>query len=121
MRTSRPLFGDHKLITFKIFGDKEKIPFTIKRDWRKYTKEILISELNQATWKCGYETVQLCWSSFESTLLRVIDKLAPLTKFINNSVKNHPTPANIKNKISRRKKLLHKQKTNQTEETVTAI
>ena len=118
MRTSKPLFGDHKLITFNITGDKEKIPFTFRRDWRKYTKEVLISELNQANWKYGYDTVQSCWNSFESTILRVVDKLAPLVKFVNNSVKNYTIPAIIKKKINRRKKLLNKQKTNSTVETV---
>ena len=63
--------------------------------WRKYSKEVLVVELDKIDRKYGYETVQSCWNSFESTILKVGDKIAPLTKYVNNLVKKLPIPTVI--------------------------
>ena len=58
--------------------------------------------------RLGYDNVQSCWNSFESKLLRVIDKVAPMTQFINKSVKNLKTPVSIRNKINCHKRVRKK-------------
>ena len=51
IKGTRPIFGDHNLITFTINRGKENIPYTIRRDWRKYSKESLNDELCNINWK----------------------------------------------------------------------
>ena len=60
--------------------------------------------------------VQSCWNAFESELVRVVDEVAPLVEFLNNSVKSVVTPPVIKNKLNTRKRLLSKLKRNPSNE-----
>ena len=53
--------------------------------------------------------VQNMWDDFESKLVKVVDKVTPLTEFINRKVKTI-LPNSIKHKINKRKKLLNKWK-----------
>ena len=49
-------------------------------------------------------------NALESELVRVIDEMAPIVPFVNNSVNSEDIPRAIKNKLNCRKKLLQKQK-----------
>ena len=102
-----PLVGDHKLIIFDILHTQEPLKPSIKRNWQKYKTELLWDELASINFDIVSDDVQSMWNKFENLLLPVIDKLAPLTPFSNNSTvkSQHPTTT-IKNKISLRKRLL---------------
>ena len=91
-------FGDHKLKIYCIDEPKEKI-VTHRRDWRHYSKEILCTELSMINWSINIEDVQGFWNTFEKKLLHVVDKIIPMTKFVNNAVKE-PVPRYIKNKLN---------------------
>ena len=48
--TIKPCIGDHLLIAVEIIFDKPPIVKTIKRDWRKYSKDALCDCLNDVVW-----------------------------------------------------------------------
>ena len=54
------------------------------------------------------------WDDFESKLVKVVDKITPLTEFINCKVKIK-LPNSIKNKINIRKRLLKQRKRSPTD------
>ena len=105
-----PIFGDHLMISFNIPLKKPEIEFVYKRDWRLYKKENLIKMLSQVNWIICDDNVQNCWNDIENILIKIVDKLAPLTKYKNNSVVNNPPPKHIKSMISSRKRALKLQK-----------
>ena len=41
----KPIFGDHLLISLTLRLEKDVNEHSIRRDWRKYSKEVLLSEL----------------------------------------------------------------------------
>ena len=55
-------------------------------------------------WFSDVNNVQNMWDEFECKLVRIVDKVTPLTEFANNKVKDK-IPFSIKQKISKRKKL----------------
>ena len=105
-----PIFGDHLMISFNIPLKNPEIEFVYKRDWRLYKKENLIKMLSQVNWIICDDNVQNCWNDIENILIKIVDKLAPLTKYKNNSVVNNPPPKHIKSMISSRKRALKLQK-----------
>ena len=104
------MFGDHLLITFTYSHEKPAIGSSLKRDWRHYTPTGLKHTLAEIWWDYVYDSVQSCWDTLESGLVRVIDKMAPMVPFVNNSVIREDVPRQIKDKLNSRKKLLQKQK-----------
>ena len=46
----KPCFGDHLLISITLLLERKVIDHTISRDWRKYSKEVLIAELAIVDW-----------------------------------------------------------------------
>ena len=81
---------------------KEASALTMKRDWRKYSKEALLDELALIDWNTNVNNVQNLWDEFESKLVKVVDKIVPLTAFNNGRIK-HKIPNEIKQKINKRK------------------
>ena len=102
-----PLVGDHKLIIFEILHKNEPAKVILKRNWQQYTPISLLNELASTDFDIIADDVQSMWNRFENVLLPIIDKLAPMTEFTNNStVKSQNPSAAIKNKIHLRKRLL---------------
>ena len=102
-----PLVGDHKLIIFEILHKNEPAKVILKRNWQQYTPISLLNELASTDFDIIADDVQSMWNRFENALLPIIDKLAPMTEFTNNStVKSQNPSAAIKNKIHLRKRLL---------------
>ena len=101
----KPLFGDHLLISVTLGLEREASVPTMKRDWRKYSKEVLLGELALIEWITDVNNVQNLWDEFESKLVKVVDKLVPLTAFNNDRTKQK-IPNEIRHKINKRKKLL---------------
>ena len=88
----------------------------IKRNWRNYSKEKLIESLKAVRWELGIGQVQPFWNNFEAKLVAVVDELAPLAQFTNNSIKRTNTPSTVIKKERLRKRLLNQRKTNPTNE-----
>ena len=102
-----PLVGDHKLIIFEILHKHEPAKIILKRNWQQYSPTSLLNELASTDFDIIADDVQSMWNRFENALLPIIDKLAPMTEFTNNStVKSQNPSAAIKNKIHLRKRLL---------------
>ena len=102
-----PLVGDHKLIIFEILHKHEPAKVILKRNWQQYSPISLLNELASTDFDIIADDVQSMWNRFENLLLPIIDKLAPMTEFTNNStVKSQNPSAAIKNKIHLRKRLL---------------
>ena len=105
IQSTKPLFGDHLLVSLTLRLERKVYETSLRRDWRKYSKEVLLSELSLVDWTSNVDNVQNMWDSFESRLVKVVDKVTPLTEFINCKVKT-TLPNSIKQKINKRKKLL---------------
>ena len=87
IQSTTPLFGDHLLVSITVRLEKKVSETSIRRDWRKYSKELLIAELSLFDWSSEVNNVQNMWDEFESKLVKVVDKITPFTEFINNKVK----------------------------------
>ena len=80
------------------------------RDWRKYSKDVLCTKLNDIIWNYDYDSVQSYWDYFENVLIKIVDKIVPLVEFNNDRIPV-PIPKSIKQKINKRNRLLKKRKT----------
>ena len=54
----KPLFGDHLLICITIRLEKGVNELSIRRDWRKYSKGVLLNELALIEWTTDFDNVQ---------------------------------------------------------------
>ena len=77
-----------------------------KRSWIKYKKEILIERLSRTNWDLTSDTVQDYWNQFETKILQIVDDIAPMTTFKNNTYNKNATPDFIKKKTILRKRLI---------------
>ena len=100
----KPCFGDHVMITTSIKGSTQ-VQSVWKRDWRFYTKENLCRELKKIDWQLEFDNVQDMWNNFELKVVKVVDKLVPISEFKCNTIKSKPNPI-IKSKINLRNRLL---------------
>ena len=107
IQSMKPLFGDHFLVSITIGLEKGEPDVSIRRDWRKYSKEVLLGELSLVDWASEVNNVQNMWDAFESKLVRIVDKITPLTEFANSKVKTK-LPNSIKQKINKGKRLFFK-------------
>ena len=106
-----PSFGDHILIMFSIGSKKSDNKELYKRNWKTYSKNLLLVELAKANWQIQNDDVQSYWNQFESTLIEIVDHLVPLEKTSTKCQKETP-PQAIKTKINRRNRLIKKLKQN---------
>ena len=111
-----PPFGDHVLITFAINSESKLNQEVFKRNWRNYSKHLLIEKLNSENLHIDTDDVQTYWNCFESILIDIVDQIAPLEKIGKIKPSNDFTPANIKHKINKRNRLLKKTNSNSTPE-----
>ena len=89
----------------------------MKRDWRGYSAERLNAKLSTTTWESDIDQVQHFWNALERSLIVIVDELAPMVPFINNSVRNNVEPPTIRNKLNIRRRLLRAIKHNPNDET----
>ena len=64
---------------------KNACEITYARDWRNYTKDKLVNMLKDVEWCKDFETVQDLWNDIESKIIRIVDVLVPVKKFINKT------------------------------------
>ena len=108
----KPTFGDHLLVSFAINFTKNPPITCTKRDWRKYSKENLLSALSVLDWNIQIENVQDFWNVFENMLINVVDAIVPLTDFVNNIAKNTKPPKEVTNMLNVRKRYLKQFRSN---------
>ena len=101
----RPHFGDHLLVEFCVKGSKNKPKVELRRDWRRYSGDLLNTKLNGVDWEIDIDEVQEYWNVFESKLIRIVDEIVPLAEFSSNTIVEKPDKV-VKNKINRRNRLL---------------
>ena len=106
LNSTIPNFGDHVIVHFDLIVKKTPETITIKRDYRKYSKEILCNKLSTFDWDLKINDVQDFWNVFECELLNIIDIIAPLAPFVNNEVKKNAIPPTIKNVLNKRQRFL---------------
>ena len=109
-----PPFGDHCLIMFNIKLKIIKANSSLKRNWKLYSKEKLLSKLNNLNWLIRNDDVQSFWNSFESKLIEVVDDLCPLEPLKSLIESKTNPPPEIKRLINKRNNLLKKVKLNPT-------
>ena len=110
------MLRDHVLITFTINSESKLNQEVFKRNWRNYSKHLLIEKLNSENLNIDTDDVQTYWNCFESILVDIVDQIAPLEKIGKIKPSNDFNPTNIKHKINKRNRLLKKTISNGTPE-----
>ena len=111
LKATKQIFGDHSLVSFTVSVCQQGQQTVIKRNWRNYSKEQLVTELSLVDFGDSFADVQSCWNSFENNLISIVDKLCPLEPFIaNTTLKSISIPPFVKNKMNLRKRLLKRLK-----------
>ena len=106
-----PYFGDHLILCFNYHEEKPILKPLYKRNWQHYNKDKLIVMLTNKNWTFESDSVQGYWNEIENQLAGIIDTLAPIGEFINNSsAKSCSKPDFIRKMLNRRKGLLNKLK-----------
>ena len=82
--------------------------FYYNRDWSKYSPDLLKDILRSTNLTFENDTVQEFWNTFENVLVNIVDKIAPMKRYSNFTIKTNNPPTLIKSKINRRKFLLQK-------------
>ena len=106
--------GDHRLISCNIMARKIADTTILKRDWRRYNKDILVNKLQNVNFNLNSNNVQEAWNHFENVIINVIDDIVPIVPFVNNSVKEKLSPT-LKNLLNKKKRLLKKRNQNNFE------
>ena len=117
IRHLKPLMGDHLILLVELNVILTPPKIVKKRDWRKYTKDILLTHLSRANFDLTSNSSQSIWNHFEMSLLPIIDELVPLVDFINNTKTKNQNNKTINSKLNLRKRLLKSNKTNPKSET----
>ena len=102
----KPEIGDHNCVIFSINDTMMIPPPILKRDWRRYSKNLLEQKLSQCKFETGIDSVQELWNSFENEIINIVDELVPLVPFTNNYVASSSTPKYLTSKINKRRRLL---------------
>ena len=84
------IFGDHLMVTFSTPLAKPKIEPTYMKGWRKYKNNYLNLLLAPKNREICEDNVQNCWNDFDNIHIKIVDKLAQMKEFSNNSVKHKP-------------------------------
>ena len=102
----KPLIEDHSLIITEINGILDPLKVINKRDWKNYSKEKLLQKLANVNFDMYSDNPQSVWNHFEESLVPVIDELASLADFTNNTKVEASPPVKINSKLNLRKRLL---------------
>ena len=57
IQSTKPLFGDHLLVSVTLRLERKVYVSSLRRDWRKYSKELLLSELSLVDWTSDVDNV----------------------------------------------------------------
>ena len=98
IHSTTPLMGDHKIITATLGVKKPQPKITERRNWRNYSKTLLIELLAEIKFDLEITTVQELANDIENKITKVVDKMAPLSKFINNILEETTTHVLVEKK-----------------------
>ena len=116
-----PEVGDHKFLTCEINSNTVTPKPILKRNWRNYNKDLLVSGLRDCRFDLGIADVQQFWNQMENQIINVVDKVAPYTAHINNTISvTHPS-LRLKPKILQKRRLLKKYKVTKDQNLLTRI
>ena len=73
---NKPCFGDHVLIVAHLCMTRPQPKTSLKRDWRRFSKEKLVDYLGLADWSTDTNYVQEMCNAFENKLINVVDSIA---------------------------------------------
>ena len=105
-----PAIGDHKMIILTLLETREPPIKSLKRNWKQYSKELLVNKLSACTFDYNINSVQQFWNHLENEIINVVDSVAPLTEFTNNYI-TATCPQNlIKPLIYKKRKMLKEYK-----------
>ena len=101
-----PAIGDHRLITLTLLESREPPTKSLKRNWKYYSKDLLLNKLSICTFDYNITNVQQFWNHLENKIICVVDSVAPLTEFTNNLI-TATCPQNlVKPLINKKRRLL---------------
>ena len=75
------------LIVLSADGVKAEPCVVQKREWRRYSKESLNTELSNIDWNINVDDVQQYWNLFENELIKIVDLVATLVDYHDNVIK----------------------------------
>ena len=103
------IYGDHKMVILCTSNEQIEKDFKIqRRNWKAYSAEGLVQNLNQVKWKTNIEDIQEMWNTYEQEILTIVDKIAPLEE-VGNTVRRNVSKI-LKSKLNRRSHILKKRK-----------
>jgi hypothetical protein len=103
------IYGDHKMIILCTPNERVETGFKIqRRNWKAYSVDALIQNLNQVRWETDIDSTQEMWNSYEQEILTIVDKIAPLEE-VGSTIKRKVSKT-LKSKLNRRSHLLKKRK-----------
>ena len=73
-----------------------------KRSWKRYNALTLVNQLAVIDWDYDISNVQHYWNKFENDLIRVVDKIAPMTEFTNNNTADTSVDSQIKPLVNKK-------------------
>jgi hypothetical protein len=109
------------MVIITVMGEHGQVKQILKRDWPKYSPNLLCELLSKEDWIIGVNDVQEYWNCLENKLINIVDQIVPLQTFVNNHARNSKCPPHIKKKLNKRKRLLQTQKyspTNDRQQTI---
>ena len=103
------IYGDHKMVILSTTNELIERDYKIRRrNWKAYSVDALIQNLNQVRWETDIDSTQEMWNSYEQEILTIVDKIAPLEE-VGSTIKRKVSKT-LKSKLNRRSHLLKKRK-----------
>ena len=103
------IYGDHKMVILSTPNELIERDYKIRRrNWKAYSVDALIQNLNQVRWETDIDSTQEMWNSYEQEILTIVDKIAPLEE-VGSTIKRKVSKT-LKSKLNRRSHLLKKRK-----------
>jgi hypothetical protein len=93
------------LLSFSINEPKPSSKIEIKRNWRHYSNEKLIADLERIDWAIEADSVLPYWNTFENKISSSVDKIVPMTTFTDNSTTESVKPTGVKKQTKPEKKI----------------
>ena len=78
----------------------------MKRNWREYSKELLLHRLSSCEFDFSITNVQQFWNNLENNIINVIDDVTPMVEFTNNYTSTTCPKTLLKPLINEKRRLL---------------
>ena len=91
----------------------------MKRNWRNYSKELLLNMLSVSEFDYSINDVQQFWNNLENKIIKIVDTLAPIVEFTNNHTTATSPITLLKPLINKKRRLLKRYKTSKQHDILT--